>query len=108
MGWFCFFDIAVVVERHVVETRLLLRAHADQDFGNPRRRIDAQDAAEPQRGNPELAVVPLHAMAAATLAVDTERNLAMADLRGAHVDLKDAEWVGVRPHPHASVPVRHA
>src|SRR5688572_23153646 len=39
-------DIALVVEGHVVEPGPLLRTHADQDFGNPRRRIDPQDAAQ--------------------------------------------------------------
>ena len=101
-------DISLVVERHVVKARPLLRAHADQDFGNPRLRIDTQDAAQAQGGNPELAVVPLHTMAATAPAVDAERNLTVADLLGVHVDLKDAVWVGVRAHPHAAVPVRHA
>ena len=101
-------DVALVVERHVVKARPLLRAHADQDFGNPRLRIDTQDAAQAQRGNPELAVVPLHAMATTAAAVDAERNLTVADELGVHVDLKDAVWVGVRAHPHAAAPVRHA
>src|SRR6185295_2918311 len=39
-------DIVLVVERQVVEARLLLRADADQGFGNPRRWIDTQDAAQ--------------------------------------------------------------
>src|SRR5262245_1888561 len=80
-------DISVVVERRVVESRFLLRAHADQDFGHPRRRIDAQDAAQAQRRNPEFAVVPLHTVAATTITVDAERNLAVADLLGVQVDL---------------------
>src|SRR5260221_1278903 len=101
-------DIALVVERHVVEARLLLGARADQDLGHPRRWIDTQDAAQTQRGNPKLAVVPLHAMATTAAAVDAERNLTVAELLRVHVHLKDAEWFGVRTHPHAAAPVRHA
>ena len=34
-------DISFVVERHIMQPGLLLRAHADQNFGNPRCGIDA-------------------------------------------------------------------
>src|SRR5436190_22889050 len=100
-------DVLLIVETDVVETRLLFRARADQDFRNPRLRIDAQNAAQSQRGNPQLAVVPFDAVAAAAAAVDAQRNLPMSDQLRVHVDLKDSERLGVRPHPDAAAAVRH-
>src|SRR4030095_14121509 len=76
-------DMALVVERHVVQARPLFRAHADQDFRDPRLRVHTQDAAEAQRGNPEFAIVPLHPVATAALAVDAERYLTVAHFVGA-------------------------
>jgi len=36
------------------------------------------------------------------------RDLTMGELLAVEVDLKDAERVGVRTHPHAAVTVGHA
>src|SRR5688572_32591895 len=101
-------DIAFVVEIDVMQARPLRRAHADQNFWNPGLWIHTQEAAETQRGNPELALVPLHAVSAATSAIDAQRNLAMGDLLAVHVDLEDTVRLGVRAHPHAAVAIRHA
>src|SRR5688572_12847529 len=101
-------DIAFVVEIDVVQAGPLLRAYANQDLWNPCLRVHTQEAAETQRGNPELALVPLHAVSTATFAIDAQRNLAMGDLFAVHVDLEDAVRFGVRAHPHAAVAIRHA
>src|SRR5207247_758169 len=60
------------------------------------------------RGDPQLPLVPFHAVTAAAVPVDAERNLTVADLVRAHVDLEDAVRVSVRAHPHAAVAVGHA
>src|SRR3954471_13571527 len=101
-------NIAGLVERHVMKARLLRGVHANQDLRRPGRWVDAQNAAQTQSRHPQLAVVPLHTMATTTIAVDTERNLAVADLLRAEVDLKDAKRVIVGRHPHATTPVRDA
>src|SRR5262245_14358160 len=101
-------DVSLVVERHVVKSRPLFRAHADQSFGNPGLWIDAEDATNAQRGNPQFAVVPLHSVGPAALAIDAQWNLPMAELLGVHINLKDAVWLCVRAHPHTAIAIRHA
>ena len=98
-------DIPLVIEGDVVQARFFLRAHANQHFRRPRRRVNAKDAAKTQRGDPQLSLVPLHAMAPATAAFEGERNLAMGDLLRVHVDLEDAVRILVGADPDATIPV---
>ena len=93
-------------DRAVVKRRGVCARHAvrNQEFRLPRLRIDAQNAAQPQRRDVQLAVDPLDAVAAAA----AERNLTMADRLAAHVGLEDAVRRGVRAHPDVAAADGHA
>src|SRR5437867_6644044 len=69
----------VLVRRHAMRSRHGVR---DEELGLPRLGIDAQDPAQPQRGNPQLAVDVFDAMTAAAVLARPERYLAMADRLG--------------------------
>src|SRR5437773_4497832 len=75
----------------------------DQEFRLPRLRIHSENPAQPERGDPELSVHVLDAVAAAA----TKRDLAMRDRLRAHVRLKDPVRCGIRAHPDVAATDPH-
>src|SRR5439155_22446573 len=76
---------------HVRDAVRARHAVGDQEFRLPRLRVDAQNAAQPERRNPQLAVHVFHAVAAAA----AEWNLAVRDRLRVHVRLENAVRRGV-------------
>src|SRR5215831_5411215 len=83
-------DGAIVPGDRVI-TRLVLRLiERNHEFRFPGVRIDTKNCAQAERGDPQFAILPKSAVAAAAIIGGAERNLAMAYLLGVHIHLKNA------------------
>src|SRR5215469_167364 len=77
-------DDAIVPGDRVIARFIRRLIERNHKFRLPGVRIDTNNRAQPERGDPEFAILPKSAVAAASVVRRAERNLPMAYLLGVH------------------------